>query len=205
MNPKVDTYLADGCGRFPLYKTADCKVITWQAELIRIRSIVLDCGIQEEIKWSQPCYTHNSKNILIVAAFKAYAFISFFKGSLLKDESKILDIPGKSSQAVRQIRFTSTEQIDDMEPIIRAYIHEAIEIEDKGLKVQFQKNMEPEPDELIAIFLQDSEFEKAFRALTPGRQRGYILHFSQAKQSKTRSSRIEKYKPKILSGLGFHD
>ena len=163
MNPKIDSYLIDGCGRCSLYKTPDCKVISWQSELKQLRKIVLSSGLREELKWSQPCYTLNGKNVLLVAAFKGYAFISFFKGALLKDKSKILDSPGKSSQAFRQIRFTSVQQIDKMKSLIDTYIFEAIEIEEKGMKVQLQKNMEPAPDELHEQFIADPDFEKPLK------------------------------------------
>ncbi len=205
MNPKVDTYLIDGCGRCPLYQTPQCKVHTWQAELKGLRKLVLECGLHEEYKWSQPCYTYQRSNVLLVSAFKEYAFISFFKGSLLKDPYEILVKPGKSSQASRLIRITSALQIDEMESIIKAYIHKAIELEKKGLKVQFEKNLEPIPEELQKKLDEDPDFRKAFEALTPGRQRGYILHFSQPKQSKTRVARIEKCMSKILKGEGLND
>lgn len=205
MNPKVDTYLMDGCGRCSLYQTPDCKVHQWAAILKQLRRIVLDCGLNEAFKWSQPCYTYKNSNVLIVTAFKDYACISFFKGALLQDTHKALVIPGENSQAARQLRFTNVESVIKMETIIKNYIYEVIEVEKAGLKVQFKKQPEPIPEELLAIFEERPDVEEAFKALTPGRQRGYIIHFSQPKQSKTKMARIEKCIPKILNGEGFHD
>jgi uncharacterized protein YdeI (YjbR/CyaY-like superfamily) len=205
INPKVDVFMEEGCGRCPLVGTPECKVITWRKELEQLRTIVLDSELVEEYKWSQPCYTYNGSNVLIVSAFKEYAMISFFKGSLLKDPEGILVKPGESSQAARQIRVTSVEEIIEIEPIIRSYILEAIAIEKAGLKVNFKKNPEPMPEELLAIFGERPEVKAAFEALTPGRQRGYILYFSAPKQSKTKTSRIEKCIPKIMSGKGMQD
>lgn len=205
MNPKVDTYLVDGCGRCSYYKTPKCKVHRWSEELIQLRRIVLDCGLQEAFKWSQPCYTFQGKNVLIVAAFKEYATLSFFKGALLKDPNDILVAPGKSSQSVRQVRFTNVQDIIDLEPVLKAYIQAAVGLETAGLKVPFNKNPEPIPAELQNKLDADPAFSTAFTALTPGRQRGYILYFSAARQSQTRESRIEKYRQHILAGKGFHD
>lgn len=205
MNSQVDTYLKEGCGRCEHYRTPQCKVHLWIHELILLRSLVLECGLTEAYKWSQPCYTYNGKNILIVTAFKAYACISFFKGSLLKDHHQILDIPGKSSQAVRQLRFTSVEDIQNLKSEIQSYIVQAIDIEKKGQKVMFKKHLETPPDELIAEFKKDPKFKKAFDGLTPGRQRGYIIYFLQAKQSKTRFQRILNSKEKVFLGKGIHD
>ncbi|NJB72257.1 uncharacterized protein YdeI (YjbR/CyaY-like superfamily) [Saonia flava] len=205
MNHKVDIYLEEGCGRCSLYRTPECKVHTWQEELKLLRKIVLDCGLQEEYKWSQPCYTYKNGNILLVTAFKEYATIAFFKGSLLKDSHDILTAPGENSQAVRQARFTNVKDIIKIEPILKSYIYEALEVEKSGLKVTFKKNPEPLPEELEGKFSELPEFKSAFEALTPGRKRGYILHFSQPKQSKTRESRIEKNIERILNGKGFHD
>ena len=206
MNPKVDAYLEDGCGRCSLYKTPDCKVNTWRKELIKLRSIVLDCGLSEEFKWKQPCYTFQNTNILLVSAFKDYAFISFFKGSLLKDTEKILSSPGENSQSTRQLRFTSIDEIAAMEATIKAYIYEAIEVEKAGLKVNLKKVTDyPVPEELQNKLDESSAFKTAFEALTPGRQRGYLLYFAQPKQAKTRKSRIEKSTPRILEGKGLHD
>lgn len=206
MNPKIDIYLAAGCGRCPLGNTPDCKVHEWTSELSFLREIVLDCGLNEELKWGVPCYTENGKNVLIVSAFKEYASLSFFKGSLLKDSENILVSPGENSQAARLLKFTSVDQIVAIEPAIRALIREAVEVERAGLKVQFKSISEHDvPAELVQRFDEDPAFEAAFNALTPGRRRGYLLHFSQPKQSETRIGRIDKCLPQIFNGIGLHD
>ena len=206
MNPAVDNYLIEGCGRCSLGGTPDCKVHNWTEELKQLRRIVLECGLTEEVKWSVPCYTFQQNNVLIVSAFKEYCSLSFFKGALLKDAEGILEKPGENSQAARLFKFTNVQQILEMEPTIKAYIYEAIEVEKAGLKVDFkQKNELVYPEELQTKLDEDPELKSAFESLTPGRQRGYVLHFSQPKQSKTRISRIEKCIPKILEGKGFHD
>ena len=205
MNPKVDQYLIDGCGRCPFYRTPQCKVHNWTEEIKQLRRIVMECGLREDFKWSQPCYTFQDKNIVIVTAFKEYAALSFFKGTLLRDVKGILEAPGKSSQSARQIRFTNTEEIINLEPDLKAYIHEALEVEKAGLKVKFKKNPEPIPEELQQKLEEDMDLKMAFEALTPGRKRGYIIYFSQPKQSKTRTVRIEKCIPKILNGEGLND
>ena len=205
-NPLVDAYLAEGCGRCELANTPECKVFQWIPELNALRSIVLSCGLEEERKWGVPCYTHKGANVAVVAAFKDYCSLSFFKGSLLKDPGKILDKPGENTQSARLIRFNSVSRIQELEPLLRAYIFEAIEVEDAGLKVDFKAKNELEyPDELVAIFAENPALQSAFESLTPGRQRGYLLYFSGAKQSATRTSRIEKYIDHILAGKGFHD
>lgn len=205
MNPKVDIYLEEGCGRCALYQTPQCKVHNWTEELKQLRRIVLDCGLLEEFKWSQPCYTFKNKNTLLVTAFKEYATIAFFKGALLKDPNKILVAPGENSQATRQLRFTTVKDIIEKEAIIKTYIFEAIEVEKAGLKINFKKEPEPMPEELQQKLQELPTLKTAFDALTPGRQRAYILHFSQAKQSKTRVARIEKQTANILKGKGFNE
>ncbi|MDX8338912.1 YdeI/OmpD-associated family protein [Draconibacterium sp. IB214405] len=205
MNKSVENYFINGCGRCPLGGTADCKVHSWMAELELLRKIVLDCGLTEESKWGVPCYTYRNKNILMVSAFKNYSCISFFKGALLNDSKKLLDKPGPNSQATRFFKFKSTDEIQTVENDIKAYIFEAVEVEKAGIKVAFKTNPEPVPEELEAKFAEDPILKTAFEALTPGRQRGYILFFSQAKQSKTIQSRIEKCTPMILAGIGLHD
>ena len=205
-NPLIDKYLTIGCGRCPLVNTPECKVHTWPNELQQLRKIVLDCGLTEELKWSVPCYTHNKKNLLIVAAFKEYCSISFFKGSLLKDPKGILEKPGENSQAARLIRFTTVKQIDKLEKAIRGFIADAIELENTGAKVDFSAKQNLDlPEELLAKFDELPALRSAFNALTPGRQRGYLLFFSGAKQSTTRLARIDKCKPLILAGKGLHD
>lgn len=205
MNESVDHYLSEGCGRCPLGGTPDCKVHTWVEELGLLRDIVLDCGLEEEVKWGVPCYTFQNKNVLIISAFKEYCSLSFFKGVLLMDDQTLLVSPGPNSQAVRYFKFTSCDDINKKADIIRTYIFEALEIERAGLKVPIQKNPEPVPEELEAFFEDDPALKMAFEALTPGRQRGYILYFSAPKQSKTKISRIEKCIPLIMEGIGFYD
>ena len=206
INPTtVDEYLAEGCGRCSLGGTPECKVHKWDKELARLRSILLACGLTEEIKWSQPCYTYGGNNILLMTAFKDYCCLAFFKGVLLKDSTKLLTAPGENSQAVRQLRFTDVKDIIRLETTIKAYIFEAIEVEKTGLKVNLKKEQDPMPEELQQKLDGDPALKTAFEALTPGRQRGYILHFSQPKQSATRILRIEKNIPKIMAGKGFYD
>jgi len=205
MNHKVDLFLEEGCGRCSLYRTPQCKVHRWTEELEQLRRIVLECGLEETFKWSQPCYVYQKKNILLLAALKDYAAMAFFKGALLADPKGILVAPGPNSQAARQLRFTTVKDILEVEPILKAYIFEAIEVEKLGLKVEFKKAPESLPEELQNTFEEIPGLRSAFEALTPGRQRGYILYFSQAKQSKTREARIEKYVEKIFNGKGMHD
>jgi uncharacterized protein YdeI (YjbR/CyaY-like superfamily) len=205
MNHKVDLYLEEGCGRCSLYRTPHCKVHNWKEEFKQLRRIVLDCGLDEEFKWSQPCYVFQKSNILLVTAFKEYAALAFFKGALLADPNGILVVPGANSQSVRQLRYTHVKDIIEMEPVLKAYIYEAIELEKIGLKVSYKKKPEAIPEELQTKFDEIPELKPAFEALTPERQRGYILHISQAKQSKTRESRIEKCMVKIFNGKGIND
>ena len=205
MDPKVDLYLADGCGRCALYATPQCKVIPWQKELAALRAIVLDCGLTEELKWGVPCYTFQDCNIAIVSAFKAYCSISFFKGVLLQDAHGILVQQGEHSQAARLIKFTNIQQIIAQESTLKTYIYEAIEVEKAGLKVEFKKNPEPIPEEFQRKLDEIPTLKAAFEALTPGRQRGYILYFSQPKQAKSREARVEKCVPRIFQGKGLNE
>lgn len=205
MNPKVDQYLIEGCMRCKYGGTPQCKVNDWQEELVMLRHIMLACGLTEDLKWGVPCYTSDSKNIAMVSAFKDYASLSFFKGVLLKDPKKILQQQGKSSQSARLIKFTSPGQIMQQQEVLKTYILEAVEIENSGAKVEFKKNPEPTPEELFQKFDENPALKKAFYALTPGRQRGYIIHFSQPKKTETRFSRIEKCIPNILNGKGLND
>lgn len=204
-NPEVDVYLMEGCGRCAFVGTPECKVNDWRDELVQLREIILDSGLTEELKWKQPCYTFENSNVVLMAAFREYCAVSFFKGVLLKDAEGILDSPGENSQAVRLIRFTSGQEIEEKAAVLKAFIQEAVEVEKAGLKVEFKKEAEPIPDELEEAFEIDPDFEAAFHALTPGRQRGYILHFSQPKHSRTRTTRIEKYRQQILDGKGMQD
>ncbi len=206
MNPQIDHYLQEGCGRCPLGGTPDCKVHTWKKELVCLRKIMLSCGLEEELKWGVPCYTHRKKNILVLAAFKEYCSISFFKGVLLKDPHHLLQQAGENTQSARLIRFTQLKDIPQQEAILRSYIFEAIEIENAGLKPA-TKNIDeyPIPLELHQHFKEDPGLKEAFFSLTPGRQKGYLIYFSAPKQAKTRESRIQKYIPLILKGKGIHD
>lgn len=205
-NNKIDRYLTSGCGRCELANTPECKVHNWTQELKVLREIVLECGLTEELKWGVPCYTFEGNNVLIIGAFKEFCSLSFFKGVLLKDANGILSKQGENSQAGRIIKFTEVQQIIEKEAILKSYIYEAVEIEKAGLKVEYKDVSEYKiPAELQDKLDENEAFRNAFNALTPGRQKGYILHFSQPKQSKTRESRIEKSIPKIFLGKGLHD
>lgn len=191
-NPKVDEFLN--------------KATKWKEEYEKLRNICLDFELTEEFKWKHPCYTFNSKNIVLIHGFKEYCALLFHKGALIKDDHGILIQQTENVQAARQIRFTNVQEIVEMETILKAYIHEAIEVEKAGLEVDFKKDTEYKiPEELQSKFDEIPALKAAFEALTPGRQRAYILYFSQAKQSKTRESRIEKYMEKILNGKGLKD
>lgn len=205
MNPTVDKYLIDGCMRCKLGGTPACKVNKWKEELKTLRQIVSECGLTEEIKWGVPCYTFGNKNVILINAFKEYTCISFFKGALLNDKEKILLKQGENSQSVRIIKYTNPKQIIKQAAIIKSYIAEAVELEKSGKKVPIKKNPEPIPDELNDIFGNDFALKKAFYALTPGRQRGYIIYFSQPKNSSSKISRIEKSRQNILNGIGIND
>ena len=206
MNPKVDAYFAEGCGRCELYQTPQCKVHSYVEPMEHLRSLLLETELKEDFKWKQPTYTLNEKNVLILTAFKDYCCLSFFKGSLMKDLEKMLITPGEHSQAARQLRFTKTEEVLEHKDAIKSYIQQAIDLEKSGAKVNFkQKDNLEFPEELIQKMNQDESFKKAFQALTPGRQRGWNLHFTSAKQSATRASRIEKAKAKILEGKGWNE
>jgi uncharacterized protein YdeI (YjbR/CyaY-like superfamily) len=192
MNPKVDWYFS--------------KSKKWQEELERLRTIVLDCHLTEELKWGCPCYTFKEHNIVLIHDFKEYCAFLFFKGALLHDTNGILIQQTKNVQAARQIRFTNVREIVKMKPILKAYIYEAIEVEKAGLKVNYKKTREfTIPEELQNKLDEIPGLEKAFKALTPGRQRAYILYFSAPKQSKTREARVEKCARQILNGKGLHD
>lgn len=206
INSKVDIYFTAGCGRCPLGNTPACKVNNWTEELETLRALVLDCGLNEELKWGVPCYTFEKNNVVIIGAFKEFCVLSFFKGALLKDAEKILIKPGENSQAARVVRFTDARKIVENEKILKDYVREAIEVERSGLKIKFKDVSEFEmPEELQTKLDRFPHLKTAFTALTPGRQKGYILYFSQPKQSKTRTTRIEKCMPKILIGKGLHD
>ncbi|WP_339832033.1 YdeI family protein [Paenibacillus sp. FSL R7-0272] len=191
-NPKVDAYLS--------------KIKTWKEESVKLREIILDCDLTEDYKWMHPCYTLNGKNVVLIHGFKEYCAIMFLKGSLLKDPHGILIQQTNNVQGGRQIRFTNLEQIIEQEEILKAYIREAIEVEQAGLKIE-KKEVEQfaVPEELQQQFDANPAFKEAFEALTPGRQRAYLYHFSQPKQSKTKTSRIEKCIQPIMEGKGLND
>lgn len=192
MNPKVDFYFK--------------KAKKWQKELEQLRSIMLDCHLNEELKWGVPCYTFEKSNIVLIHDFKDYCALLFHKGALMKDPHGILIQQTENVQSARQIRFTSLAEIKKLEPILKEYVFEAIEIKEAGLKVEFKKVSEYKvPEEFEKKLAEMPALKKAFYALTPGRQRGYLLHFSSAKQSKTRESRIEKVLRQILDGKGLED
>jgi uncharacterized protein YdeI (YjbR/CyaY-like superfamily) len=192
LNPKVDRYLE--------------KSDKWQEELEKLRTILLDCGLTEEFKWGCPCYRFQETNIVLIHVFKEYCALLFFKGALLNDAKSILVQQTENVQAARQVRFTSVREIVKLEPVLKTYIYEAIEVEKAGLKVAFKKTAEFKmPEEFQKKLDKSSKLKTAFEALTPGRQRAYLLHFSSAKQSKTRESRIEKCMPQILKGKGLDD
>ncbi len=192
MNPKVDFYFS--------------KAKKWQEELEKLRTIVLDCGLFEELKWGVPCYTFQKNNIVLIHVFKEYCALLFFKGALLNDANHILVQQTENVQSGRQIRFTNVREIVEMETILKAYIYEAIEVEKAGLKVNFKTTTEYViPEEFQNKLNKIPSLKTSFSALTPGRQRGYILYFSAPKLSKTRESRIEKYMQQILNGKGLND
>lgn len=191
-NPKVDEYFA--------------KIRKWRDELIELRKIILDCGLTEELKWNNPCYTFKKANVVIIGELNNCCILSFFKGALLKDTENILSKPGENTQSARIVRFTDVQEIKALEPTLKAYIFEAVEAEKAGLKVEFRKNPEPAlPEELQRKMEKIPALKTAFESLTPGRQKAYILYFSAPKQSKTREARIEKYVQRILSGKGLND
>lgn len=191
MHPEVDRYIK--------------KSKQWQEEIEGLRAVILQTGLEEDFKWGKPCYTYDAGNLAIIQPFKKCLGLMFFKGALLKDQKGILIDNGPHSQAARRLEFTSLQEIAKLKSTIKAYIKEAIEVEKSGQKVELRKNPEPVPDELKEFFKKKPSLKKAFEALTPGRQRAYILHFSSARQSATRISRIEKYIPRILEGKGMND
>jgi uncharacterized protein YdeI (YjbR/CyaY-like superfamily) len=192
MNPKVDFFFI--------------KAKKWHEELEQLRTIVLDCGLTEELKWGNPCYTLEKSNIVLIHAFKDYCAILFFKGALLKDPKGILIQQTENVQAARQIRFTNVKEIVKLKTALKTYIKAAIEVEKAGLKVPLKKVAEFKMvEEFQQVLTKNAALKKAFYSLTPGRQRAYLLYFSSAKQSATRKSRIEKYLPQIMDGKGLDD
>ncbi|OYU83694.1 MAG: hypothetical protein CFE24_10230 [Flavobacterium sp. BFFFF2] len=205
MNPQVDQYLINGCMRCPLGATPQCKVHPWKEVLIALRQIVLASGLTEEVKWGVPCYTFEGKNVVLISAFKEYVCLSFLNGSLLNDDKKVLVKQGAHSQVARIIKFTSFEAVSQLASIIEKYLVEAISIEKSGQKIAVTDTELLIPEELTHEFNMDLAFKMAFEALTPGRQRGYLIHFTQAKNSQTISNRIAKNKPDIMKGIGMGD
>ncbi len=192
MNPKVDWFFS--------------KDTKWQKEYEKLRMLILDCGLTEELKWGCPCYTFQNRNIVLIHGFKEYCALLFFKGALLNDPNDILIQQTKNVQSARQIRFTNAKEIVKMEKILKAYVYEAIEVERAGLRVKLKKTSEYKiPEEFQKKLNKTPALKTAFDALTPGRQRGYIFYFSQPKQSKTREARIEKSMKQILIGKGLND
>lgn len=192
MNPNVDWYFS--------------KNETWEKEISKLRTIILACGLTEELKWGSPCYMHEGRNIVLIHVFKGYCAVLFFKGALLKDDNGILIQQSDNVQSARQLRFTNSKEIVKLEKILKAYIYEAIEVEKAGLKVKLKKVEEYNmPEEFQKKLNKSKALKTAFEKLTPGRQRGYLLHFSSAKQSATREARVEKYIPKIMEGKGLDD
>ena len=182
------------------------KAKKWNEETVLLREICLDCGLEEDFKWMHPCYTLKGKNVVLIHGFKEYCALLFHKGVLLKDTENILVQQTDNVQSARQLRFTNKKEIMDQQATIKAYIYEAIEVEKQGLEVEMKKTAEFDvPSELEEAFKDDDAFKQAFYKLTPGRQRGYLLHFSDAKQSKTRTSRIAKAKPIIFAGKGYNE
>lgn len=192
MNPKAEFFFI--------------KTSKWQEEYEKLRTIVLDCGLTEEVKWGCPCYTFQNSNIVLIHGFKEYCALLFMKGALLNDSGGILIQQTEQVQSARQIRFTSAQQIVKMAPVLKAYIHEAVEVEKAGLKVTLKKTAEYKiPEEFQIKLKENPALKTAFNALTPGRQRGYLFYFSQPKLAKTREARVEKYMPQILDGKGLDD
>lgn len=182
------------------------KDTSWKEEYARLREIALSCGLTEELKWGCPCYTLGGKNVMLIHGFKNYCAYLFHKGALLKDPKRILIQQTENVQSARQIRFTHVDQIVDMEPVLKSYIKQAIKLEKAGAKVQLKETSEFKmPEEFRNAVNKTAPLKKAFYALTPGRQRGYLLYFSSAKLLKTREARIKKYVPKILKGKGLND
>jgi len=177
----------------------------WPAELTKLRTILLEGGLTEGIKWRQPCYSYEGNNVAIIGELKNCCTLGFFKGAQFADPEQLLSNPGENTQSACVIRFTSVKEIDKVKSALRALIEEAIELEKSGAKFEFKKEPEPVPAELEEVFAKDSAFEKAFDALTPGRQRAYLMFFNAAKQSKTKTARIEQYRARIMDGKGMND
>ncbi len=189
-NPKVDAFVG--------------RAKAWRDEIEKLRSILLECGLEEELKWGKPCFQFEGKNVAIIQPFKGHCALMFFKGALLQDTHGLLRSQGQNTQSALRLEFTSEDQIK--KTVLKSYVKQAIAVEKAGLKVDFPAKRELEyPEELSRVLQKDRKLAKAFHALTPGRQRGYVMHFAGAKQSQTRTARIEKCIPKILAGVGFNE
>lgn len=205
MTKNVADYFINGCMRCKFGATINCKIHTWIEPLLELRSLANRSGLIETAKWGVPCYTLNGKNVLMIGAFKEYCFISFFKGSLLRDDSNLLLKHGEYSEITRFLKFKTAQQVIGTRKIIENLIQQAIEVEQNNIKPILKTKEEALPEELIQEFQKRLFFKEAFLALTKGRQRGYIIYFSQPKQSTTRTARIIKCIPQILKGEGLHD
>ena len=205
MNKNAETYFTKGCGRCSLYATPKCKVLGWREELSILRKLLLTFPLKEESKWGSPCYTYNDANVIMIQSFKAYCALMFFKGALIKNDQGFLTKPGENSNSTMQVRFTHVDQVKKALPVLKSLIKEAIQIEKDGLKLAKTPSTIDMIPELKEAFKKNPSLKKAFEGLTPGRQRGYHIFFSQAKQSATRISRIEKYTQQILAGKGMQD
>jgi uncharacterized protein YdeI (YjbR/CyaY-like superfamily) len=203
MTKSIDVFLTDGCGRCSKFATDACSVRIFAAEIEALRGIALSVFEEESIKWGTPCYSYKGKNVAALFSFKDNCGFSFFKGPLLADSHQMLVAPSETAQTFRLLRFRNLKQILEKQEEIRSYLFEALEVEKAGLKLQPRPVAElPVPEELQVQFKASPAFEAAFRALTPGRQKNYLRHFNDAKQSSTRTARIEKYKPFIFKGIG---
>lgn len=207
LKPKtVDEYLEFGCGRCELGGTPNCKVETWRTILCDVRAIVAATELEEQIKWGCPCYTIDGSIVLMLSAYKESVVVSFFRGNELSDPRGILEMPGKHSQYARYLRFTDVNSATEQESLLLEFIQQAITLERSGAKQTQQHTPAPAyPDELVHTFSQDSEYQQAFEALTPGRKRGYLIYFTDAKKSETRTNRINKLRSKVLLGKGHQE
>lgn len=206
MNKSADHFFIGGCGRCSYADTPKCKVNTFREELLLLRSILLDSELTEECKWGVPCYTFNNKNVILLSAFKEFCSVSFLKGAIIKDPENLLVKPGENSQSARYLKFQNIKEITKIKKQIKALIKDAIEVEKSGKKIEAKERAELVfPEELLTIFKSNKEFKNAFFALTPGRQRGYNMFFTAAKQSKTRETRINKCMPDIFKGKGLNE
>jgi len=206
MTQTIDVFLADGCGRCSKFATDACSVRRHQSQIQLLRQIALEVFDEENMKWGSPCYSYQNKNVVILHSFKDFFGFTFFKGALLSDAEGILVQQTENTHASRLLRFSELNEIIEKQELIRAYLFEALEIEKAGLKVT-PKPAETLilPEELLAAFAQDASFKQAFESLTPGRQKNYVRHFAEAKQSSTKITRIEKYKPFIFKGIGMDE